>query len=55
LYYLWAIGSAVIAHGRIHQRNRRRIVVLVLAIVAMTIVSSYSGCRPGVHVAMMLK
>jgi hypothetical protein len=55
LYYLWWIGLAVVALVRLHPRHRRRVVVLVLAVLAITVVSSYNGCQVGAYVAEQLK
>lgn len=54
VYYVWWVGLAVIAFVRLPQRHRRRVVVVVLAVLAMTVVSSYSGCQLGSFVAEQL-
>jgi len=54
LFYLWWIGLAVIALVRLHPRHRRRVVVLVVAVLAMTVVSSYSGCQIGGYIGEQL-
>ncbi len=55
LYYVWWIGLSIIAYARLPRRHVRRVVLLVLAVFAMTVVSSYSGCYVGDYLANLLR
>mgnify|MGYP005836858157 CR=1 FL=1 len=47
LYYLWWLGLAIIAHARLSRLQRCRVAWMILAVLAMTIGSSYAGCTLG--------